>query len=92
MIQTYLFVPQIILKDLSDPVRSHRDLDNDTTPYFIKKLAKQLVSQGHVLDLFASSLDQVCCDFPTDTCIKCIDFTNLMFGFKFGPCEVTKEN
>ncbi|KAH8481156.1 hypothetical protein H0E87_031196 [Populus deltoides] len=55
----------IISKDLSDPVRSHKDLDKDAAPYFKKavkfydSLAKQLVSQGHVLDLFASALDQV---------------------------------
>ncbi|CAI0397657.1 unnamed protein product [Linum tenue] len=55
----------IISKDLSDPVRSHKDLDKDAAPYFKKAvkfydgLAKQLVSQGHVLDVFASALDQV---------------------------------
>ncbi|KAK1395343.1 putative serine/threonine-protein kinase PIX7 [Heracleum sosnowskyi] len=47
-------VLEIISKDLSDPVRSHKDLDKDTSPYFRKdvqyyeELAKQLVSQGHV--------------------------------------------
>ncbi|XP_028104899.1 protein transport protein SEC23-like [Camellia sinensis] len=57
----------IVSKDMSDPVRSHKDLDKDAAPYFKKavqfyeELAKQLVSQGHVLDLFASALDQVCC-------------------------------
>ena len=46
-------------------MRSHKDLDKDAAPYFHKavkfydSLAKQLVSQGHVLDLFASALDQV---------------------------------
>jgi protein transport protein SEC23 len=46
-------------------VRSHKDLDKDAAPYFKKAvkfyegLAKQLVSQGHVLDVFASALDQV---------------------------------
>ncbi|XP_022137919.1 protein transport protein SEC23-like [Momordica charantia] len=55
----------IVSKELSDPVRSHKDLDKDAAPYFKKavkfyeNLAKQLVSQGHVLDLFASALDQV---------------------------------
>ncbi|KMT06650.1 hypothetical protein BVRB_7g158150 [Beta vulgaris subsp. vulgaris] len=55
----------IVSKDLSDPVRSHKDLDKDAAPYFQKAvkfydtLGKQLVSQGHVLDLFASALDQV---------------------------------
>ncbi|GMH18623.1 hypothetical protein Nepgr_020464 [Nepenthes gracilis] len=55
----------IVSKDLSEPVRSHKDLDKDAAPYFQKavkfydNLSKQLVSQGHVLDLFASALDQV---------------------------------
>lgn len=55
----------IVSKDLSDPVRSHKDLDKDAAPFFKKAvkfydgLAKQLVSQGHVLDIFASALDQV---------------------------------
>jgi hypothetical protein len=57
---------QIVLKDLSEPVRSHKDLDKDAVPHFQKAvkffdgLAKQLVGQGHVLDIFASALDQVC--------------------------------
>lgn len=56
---------QIVAKDLSEPVRSHKDLEKDAAPHFTKavkfyeSLAKQLVSQGHVLDLFASALDQV---------------------------------
>ncbi|KAF5736623.1 protein transport protein SEC23-like [Tripterygium wilfordii] len=55
----------IVSKDLSDPVRSHKDLDKDAAPYFKKavkfydNLTKQLVNQGYVLDLFASALDQV---------------------------------
>lgn len=61
----FLFLWQIVSKDLSDPVRSHKDLDKDAAPFFKKavkfyeSLAKQLVSQGHVLDLFASAPDQV---------------------------------
>ncbi|KAI3688396.1 hypothetical protein L1987_82108 [Smallanthus sonchifolius] len=55
----------IVSKDLSDPVRSHKDLDKDAAPYFRKavqfyeELSQQMVNQGHVLDLFASALDQV---------------------------------
>ncbi|MCL7029783.1 hypothetical protein MKW94_004214 [Papaver nudicaule] len=55
----------IVSKELSEPVRSHKDLDKDAAPHFRKavkfydNLAKQLVSQGHVLDLYASALDQV---------------------------------
>lgn len=51
---------------MSDPVRSHKDLDKDAAPFFKKavhfydELGKQLVNQGHVLDVFASALDQVC--------------------------------
>lgn len=67
LVLTFLFTfLQIVSKDLSDPVRSHKDLDKDAAPFFKKavhfyeELAKQLVSQGHVLDVFASALDQVC--------------------------------
>ncbi|KAI3963008.1 hypothetical protein MKX01_029234 [Papaver californicum] len=55
----------IVSKELSEPVRSHKDLDKDAAPHFRKavkfyeNLAKQLVNQGHVLDLYASALDQV---------------------------------
>lgn len=61
----FLIFWQIVSKDLSDPVRSHKDLDKDAAPFFRKavqfyeELAKQMVNQGHVLDLFASALDQV---------------------------------
>ena len=52
-------------KNLSDPIRSHKDLDKDSAPLYHKAvkfyegLSKQLVHQGHVLDLFACALDQV---------------------------------
>ncbi|KAI5055920.1 hypothetical protein GOP47_0029441 [Adiantum capillus-veneris] len=55
----------IISKELSDPIRSHKDLDKDAAPFyhkavkFYEALAKQLVEHGHVLDLFACALDQV---------------------------------
>uniref|UniRef100_A0A5B7AE00 Protein transport protein SEC23 n=1 Tax=Davidia involucrata TaxID=16924 RepID=A0A5B7AE00_DAVIN len=55
----------IVTKKLSEPMRSHKDLDNDSAPYyhkavkFYEELSKQLVHQGHVLDLFACALDQV---------------------------------
>ncbi|CAI9777007.1 unnamed protein product [Fraxinus pennsylvanica] len=55
----------IVSKDLSDPARSHKDLDKDAAPFFKKavhfyeEIGKQLVNQGHVLDVFASALDQV---------------------------------
>ncbi|XP_042490876.1 protein transport protein SEC23 isoform X1 [Macadamia integrifolia] len=55
----------IVSKSLSEPIRSHKDLDKDSAPYYFKAvkfyegLSKQLVNQGHVLDLFACALDQV---------------------------------
>ncbi|GKV06204.1 hypothetical protein SLEP1_g18117 [Rubroshorea leprosula] len=55
----------IVSKNLSEPIRSHKDLDKDSATHYHKAvkfyegLAKQLVHQGHVLDLFACALDQV---------------------------------
>ncbi|KAL2892650.1 Protein transport protein SEC23 [Bienertia sinuspersici] len=55
----------IVSKNLSDPIRSHKDLDKDSAPHYHKAvkfyegISKQLVHQGHVLDLFACALDQV---------------------------------
>jgi hypothetical protein len=60
---------QIVSKSLSEPIRSHKDLDKGSAPLyskavkFFEELSKQLVHQGHVLDLFACALDQVCCLF-----------------------------
>ncbi|RWW83662.1 hypothetical protein BHE74_00007823 [Ensete ventricosum] len=56
---------QIVTKNLSEPIRSHKDLDKGAAPLynkavkFYEALSKQLVHQGHVLDLFACALDQV---------------------------------
>lgn len=55
----------IVSTDLQEAIRSHKDVDKDAVPHFHKAvkfyegLAKQLVNQGHVLDLFACALDQV---------------------------------
>ncbi|MCO5577964.1 hypothetical protein L7F22_031801 [Adiantum nelumboides] len=55
----------VVAKDLSEPLRSHKDVDKGAAPYyhqavdFYETLSRQLVIQGHVLDLFACSLDQV---------------------------------
>lgn len=56
-------------KGLVEPLRSHKDLDKGEAPFYEKSkkfydgLADQLVNQGHVLDIFASSLDQVFLSF-----------------------------
>ncbi|GMH00679.1 hypothetical protein Nepgr_002518 [Nepenthes gracilis] len=55
----------IVARSLSEPIRSHKDLDKDSAPHYHKAakyyegLSKQLVHQGHVIDLFACALDQV---------------------------------
>lgn len=55
----------IVSKELTDPIRSHKDLAKDSALYYSKAvkfydgLATQLVSQGHVLDVFACAVDQV---------------------------------
>lgn len=55
----------IVSKDLSESIRSHKDLYKRAAPYYQKavnfygELAKQLVNQCHILDVFACSLDQV---------------------------------
>ncbi|KAI3448985.1 hypothetical protein Pfo_005650 [Paulownia fortunei] len=55
----------IVSKNLSEPMRSHKDLDKDSAAHyhkavkFYEALSKQLVHQGHVLDVFACALDQV---------------------------------
>ncbi|XP_066352244.1 protein transport protein SEC23 C-like [Miscanthus floridulus] len=55
----------IVSKSLSEPIRSHKDLDKGSAPLYNKavkfydNISKQLVNQGHVLDLFACALDQV---------------------------------
>lgn len=56
---------QVVAKELEHPIRSHKDLDNGTAPLFEKAskfyddIAVQLVSSGHVMDVFAGALDQV---------------------------------
>ncbi|XP_015062342.1 protein transport protein SEC23-like [Solanum pennellii] len=55
----------IVSKILSEPIRSHKDLDKDSAPLYHKAvkfyegISKQLVHQGHVLDVFACALEQV---------------------------------
>ncbi|KAG8057014.1 hypothetical protein GUJ93_ZPchr0002g23602 [Zizania palustris] len=55
----------IVSKSLSEPICSHKDLDKDSAPLYDKavkfydQIAKQLVHQGHILDLFACAVDQV---------------------------------
>ena len=74
---------QIVSKNLSEPIRSHKDLDKDSAPLYHKAvkfyegLSKQLVHQGHVLDLFACALDQVIFNFHF--CFVFILFLCLMY-------------
>ncbi|GAB4820058.1 hypothetical protein N2152v2_007104 [Parachlorella kessleri] len=56
---------KVVDKELMEPIRSHKDLAKDAAPYFRKGrkfydgLALQLTTQGHSLDVYACSLDQV---------------------------------
>lgn len=56
---------KVVDKELIEPIRSHKDLVKDAAPHFRKAckfydaLATQLVAQGHALDIYACSLDQV---------------------------------
>lgn len=74
-------------KDLSEPLRSHKDLDKDAAPFYKKAekfydgLANQLVNQGHVLDLFASALDQVFL-FPECFYLVKVNIFRRKFGVK----------
>jgi protein transport protein SEC23 len=56
---------KVVEKDLTEPIRSHKDLAKDAAPHYRKArkyydgVAAQLVAQGHSLDMYACSLDQV---------------------------------
>eukprot|EP00884_Botryococcus_braunii_P021827 jgi/Botrbrau1/8328/Bobra.0081s0017.1 len=56
---------KVVDSDLGEPIRSHKDLAKEAAPHykkakkFYEQLGSQLVHQGHSLDLFACSLDQV---------------------------------
>ncbi|DBA68065.1 TPA: hypothetical protein ACH3X2_014085 [Trebouxia sp. C0005] len=56
---------KVVDMELVQPIRSHKDLMKEAAPHYKKArkfydgLAAQLVQQGHALDVFACSLDQV---------------------------------
>jgi len=58
---------QVVNRELSEPMRSHHDIDKETanTKHLNKAfkhysaVAKRAVAAGHVVDIFACSLDQV---------------------------------
>jgi protein transport protein SEC23 len=55
----------VVSPDLKEPIRAHHDLQKDQAKHtvaaskYYSKLAEQAVTNGHVVDMFASSLDQV---------------------------------
>mmetsp|Transcript_54019 Transcript_54019/g.171416 ORF Transcript_54019/g.171416 Transcript_54019/m.171416 type:complete len:780 (-) Transcript_54019:125-2464(-) len=55
----------VVVRELSEPMRSHKDLEKDSAPLYRKAsqyyegLARTLVRHGHTLDVFACALDQV---------------------------------
>lgn len=56
-----------LCRDLSEEMRSHKDLAKDAVPHFAKakkfynNVAAELVAHGHTLDMFTCALDQVRC-------------------------------
>eukprot|EP00898_Chlorokybus_atmophyticus_P006829 jgi/Chlat1/7147/Chrsp57S06816 len=55
----------VVGPDLGEAIRSHQDFEKDAAPHykksckFYQSLTSRLVNSGHVLDMFACSLDQV---------------------------------
>mmetsp|Transcript_23676 Transcript_23676/g.51683 ORF Transcript_23676/g.51683 Transcript_23676/m.51683 type:complete len:755 (-) Transcript_23676:203-2467(-) len=55
----------IVSKSLEEAVRQHKDITKEAAPFykkgkkFYEGLANELVKSGHVVDIFASALDQV---------------------------------
>lgn len=58
---------KVINRDLTEEIRSHKDLAKDAAPHFRKAkkfydtLAQEMVAHGHIMDIFACALDQVGC-------------------------------
>lgn len=56
----------IVGEELKEPIRSYSDVLKDKAKYvaksskFYEGLAKRAVANGHAVDIFANSLDQVC--------------------------------
>ncbi|KAF5842832.1 COP-II coat subunit [Dunaliella salina] len=56
---------RVVSRDLSEEMRSHKDLAKDAVPHFAKakkfygNVAAELVAHGHTLDMFTCALDQV---------------------------------
>lgn len=83
---------KVVDKELTEPIRSHKDLVKDAAPYYRKAkkfydaIAAQLVAQGHSMDLFACSLDQVglsemksCIEHTGGYVVQTDTFTNPIF-------------
>ena len=55
----------VVSNDLKEPIRSHHDIDRDSAKHykratkFYEALAKRASNNGHVVDLFPGSLDQL---------------------------------
>ncbi|KAF4591521.1 protein transporter SEC23 [Ophiocordyceps camponoti-floridani] len=54
----------VVGAELREPIRSHHDIDRDNVKYykkalkFYENLAKRTAHNGHIIDIFAGSLDQ----------------------------------
>lgn len=82
----------VIGRDLTEEIRSHKDLAKDNAPYsdkarkFYRGLAGEMASRGHALDVFACALDQTGLFEQRDVvqltggvCVQIDTFTNVVF-------------
>lgn len=83
---------KVVDKELTEPIRSHKDLNKDAAPHYRKArkfydtIAQQLVAQSHSLDVYACSLDQVgmsemknAAELTGGICVQTDTYTNPIF-------------
>ena len=87
---------QVVGKDLEQAMRSHKDIAKDAAPFmrkaikYYENIATQLCTNGHCLDVFACSLDQVglaemkvCCEKTGGMVVLAESFANTVFKTSF---------
>jgi protein transport protein SEC23 len=87
---------QVVGKDLEQAMRSHKDIAKDAAPFmrkafkYYETIATQLCANGHCLDVFACSLDQVgleemkvCVDKTGGMVVLAESFANVVFKTSF---------
>ena len=87
---------QVVGKDLEQAMRSHKDIAKDAAPFmrkatkYYETIATQLCTNGHCLDVFACSLDQVglaemkvCAEKTGGMVVLAESFANTVFKTSF---------